>query len=108
VEEIIRASGVPRAAFATYEFHQTEDVEHRKEIEEMLDRVPANAILRQAIIQNGLRCAGYYRKSVEAMLEGASNRSTPCQNSADRNVKRNRKFASQRAPAASAAPSSLA
>jgi hypothetical protein len=71
VESLIRESGAPRAAFATYEFHQTEDIEHRKDLECVLDAVPEDAFLRQAIIANGIRCTANYCQAMEGMLAQA-------------------------------------
>ena len=68
VESVIRASGAPRAAFSTYEFHATEDIEHRKDLVHILDAVPEEAFLRQAIVANGIRCAAYYAQALEGML----------------------------------------
>jgi hypothetical protein len=76
VETVIESSGAPHAAFATYEFHQTKDIEHRKDLERILDAVPEDAFLRQAIVANGIRCTAYYCQALEGMLASARMRST--------------------------------
>jgi len=76
VEAVIRGSGAPREAFSTYEFHATEDIEHRKDLERILDAVPEDEFLRRALVANGIRCSAYYCQALEGMLAYARTRST--------------------------------
>jgi hypothetical protein len=70
LQHAIARSGAPDA-WGTYRMHAEVDTWHRQEIEEMVDRVPADDVLRRAIVSNGLRTAEYYCQALDGLVARA-------------------------------------
>jgi hypothetical protein len=63
-------SATPPEAWRTYFFHAEEDPHHLDDLREVLDQVPLEpALLRQAIVVNGLRCVAAYAAAVDSLAQ---------------------------------------
>jgi hypothetical protein len=69
VRRVIRESGAPEEAFETYKLHTEIDVEHKLSLVKILDAVPDQDGLREAIISNAIRCGEYCCQALEGLLE---------------------------------------
>jgi hypothetical protein len=69
IRNLIVESKAPEEAFSTYKIHAELDVEHRKEFKRVLDAVPDNPGLREAILANGIRSGEFSCQAIEGLLD---------------------------------------
>lgn len=71
IDELVERSGLPRAAFRTYEEHAELDPGHRDHLDETIDSLPLDASHEQAIGLSAIATAALAARSLEELLAEA-------------------------------------